>query len=190
MSTYVQARNRTRQRILQAVLVCLLRDGYARLSVTTIAAEADVGRGTFYAYFSNTDAAILAISQQYFQELHTAVHEMMRHYESPEKEIRAWGMTFEMAEQLKPLFSVLNDPAASDLAHQFQQVMIEGFRDSLASGTFLYPQWMNLPLDVMATFTAGAILTTMQRWLTGELKYSAKEMARMVYRMLYHPAPD
>lgn len=190
MSIYEQARSRTRQRIVQAVLTCLLRDGYAHLTVTAIAAEADIGRGTFYAYFPNTDAALLAISGQYFLDLQADVHEMMRRYPSPEKEIRAWRAAFEMAEHLRPLFQTLNHPTASDLAQQFQQVMIEGFRDSLASDAFLYPQWMNLPLDVMATFTAGAVLSTMRRWLAGELAYSAEEMAQMVYKMLYHPAPD
>lgn len=64
--------------------------------------------------------------------------------------------------------------------------MIEGFRRSLETNLFLYPQWMNLPTDVMATVTAGAMMAVICKWLNGDLAYPAEEVAQMVYQLLYH----
>lgn len=187
MSIYHQARARTETRLINAAITCLLRDGYARLTVTAIAAEADVGRGTFYAYFTDVDDVLLAISRRYFFQLQQEIHTMMLHYASPEKEQRAWQAAFDQAVQLQPLMLALTHPQAVTLAQRFQVVMIDGFRESLATDSFLYPRWMNLPLDIMATFTAGAVMAVMRQWIAGELPYSAAEMGAMVYQLLYHP---
>ena len=189
MSTYARARQRTENRLLDATLTCLLRDGYQRLTVTAIAEAADVGRGTFYQYFHNADDALLTVAGRYFTHMQAEAHAMMAQYESPEKEIRAWQMAYEHAHALKPLFVMLADPDASGLARRFQQVMIAGFEQSLSMDAFQYPTWMALPLDVMATFSAGAVFALMQRWLAGELDYSASEMAAMTYKLLYHQPP-
>ena len=189
MSTYEHARRRTENWLLEAALTCLLRDGYERLTVTSIAAEANVGRGTFYAYFADVDAVLLTLSMRGFWHLQTDIHSLMAQHESPEKEIRAWQAAFERAAELKDVLLVLNHPKAVHLAQRFQDVMIEGFKQSLATNTFLYPRWMDLPVEVMATFSAGAVLAVLRKWLAGELAYSPEEMAHMVYRMLYHSAP-
>lgn len=183
---YEKARERTRSYIVDATLVCLLRTGYDKLTVTAIADEADIGRGTFYHYFNDVDDALLAICTDYFLSMQDDIHIMMRDYASPEREIRAWETAFEQAEQLKPLMGALNSSSATQLAEGFRDVMIQGFEASLRTNSFLYPQWMNLPYDVMATFTAGAIISVMQKWFAGDLDYSARELAQMVHKMLYH----
>lgn len=190
MSQYERARKRTENRLIDAAVTCLLRQGYDHLTVKAIADEADVGRGTFYAYFENVDAALLAISRRYFETMQADIHAMMTQYESPEKEIRAWQAAFESATQLQPLIAIMSNPNASHLTESFQDTMIAGFQQSLATDAFMYPSWMNLPLDVMATFSAGAVFAVMRRWLAGELDYSAETMGRMVFKLLYHRPPD
>ncbi|MEL6407190.1 MAG: TetR/AcrR family transcriptional regulator [Chloroflexota bacterium] len=183
---YEHARERTRRYIIEATIGCLVRDGYNKLSVTKIANEADIGRGTFYRYFANPDEALLAICTQYFLSMQDEMHLFMQDYNSPEREILAWEKGFEQAEQLRPLIDALNHPNATHLATRFRDVMIQGFEASLRTNSFLYPQKMSLPYDVMATFTAGAVITVMQKWFAGDLDYSAHELAHMVHKMLYH----
>lgn len=187
---YTRARLRTEDRLMNAAMTCLIRDGFRRLTVTGITAEADVGRGTFYAYFANIEDLLLAISRRYFVDLQAEIHAMMTAYESPQKELMAWKTVFARAESLKPLNAIMNDPNAGRLTLRFQAIMIEGFRESLATNAFLYPRWMNLPSDVMAAFSAGAVLTVMRQWLAGSLAYSADQMGEMVFQMLYHGTVD
>lgn len=186
MSRYQHARQRTEHRLIQAAITCLFRDGYENLSITAIAQEADVGRGTFYAYFADADAVLLAICKHYFFNLQAEIHTMMEAYDSPEKEQRAWLAAFQGMTQLKAIVQMLNHASASQLVEQFQDVMIQGFKQSLETNAFLYPQWMNLPTDVMATFTAGAVMAVVRKWLNGDLPYPAEDMAGMVYQLLYH----
>ncbi|MBZ0277159.1 MAG: TetR/AcrR family transcriptional regulator [Anaerolineae bacterium] len=186
MSTYQRPRQRTQTRLIEATITCLLRDGFDRLTVTAIAAEADVGRGTFYSYFEDVEDVLLTISRRHFLALQADVHAMMVQYESPEKEMWAWQMIFERTAQFKLIFEVLNHPRAIWLSERFQDVMIEGFKQSLETDSFLYPRWMDVPLEVIAIFKAGAVLTLIRKWMAGGLPYSAEEMGRMVYQMLYH----
>lgn len=190
MSIYQRPRQRTETRLIEATIICLLRDGFDRLTVTAIAAEADVGRGTFYSYFEDVEDVLLAISRRHFFALQAEIHAMMTQYESPEKEIRAWQAVFEHIARFRPIFQALNHPKAIWLNERFQDVMIEGFKQSLASDTFLYPRWMNLPQDVMAIFNAGAVLTLLRKWMAGHLPYNAEQMGRMVYQLLYHRPPE
>lgn len=188
---YERARKRTENRILEATIAILVRDGYEKMTVTAIAERADVGRGTFYHYFAGVDDALLTIGRRAFEQVEVETHALMGQLESPEREQRAWETAFETVVDLKPLLLALTHPQAADLQRRFQQVMIDGYTVSLASGAFRYPHWMQLPHDVMATFAAGAILALMQRWVAGELPYSSREMGQMVYRLLYHaPATD
>jgi len=187
LSMYTRRRELTRQHLLKTTIHLLVQDGYDRLTVTALAHHADVGRGTFYRYFADVDAAVLAIAGVYHAELDAYVKQIMAQYESPEKEQRAWVAAFACAEQLAPLFAAVNSVRGRHLYERFQATLIQGFTESLAGGDFLYPQWMDLPLDVMATFTAGAVFAVMQRWFAGDLAYDAATMGQMVYKMLYHP---
>ena len=53
----------TRQRLLDATLELLRRDGVLELKVVDITRDAGAAPATFYQYFSDLDAAILALSE-------------------------------------------------------------------------------------------------------------------------------
>jgi AcrR family transcriptional regulator len=186
MIIYERKRESTKQRILNAAINLLAEVGYDNLSITAIADAADVGRGTVYRYFGDLDGVVLHIFLLYEEQLRAQVYTYMAQTESPSKEYMAWQIAFEQAHFIKPLFQNMHSPDAQMLLRQFETVMIGYFQNSLEQGGFRYPGWMQLPVDVMATFTAGAVLTVMRRWFAGELDYSAQELGEMVYRLLYH----
>lgn len=61
------------RRIELAGLGTFLRDGYAAASVETIAASADVARGTFYLYFKNKETLFASLVSQVFGPLDTTI---------------------------------------------------------------------------------------------------------------------
>jgi AcrR family transcriptional regulator len=183
---YERKRDSTRRRILEAAIDLLATVGYDHLTMTAVADAADVGRGTVYRYFGDLDELVLHIFLLYEEQLRGAVYAYMAQEESPRKEYMAWQIAFEQAQMLKPLFQNMHSRDAQLLIRQFENVMTGYFQKSLEQGGFRYPAWMNLPYDVMATFTAGAVMSVMRRWFAGELDYSAQELGAMVYRLLYH----
>ena len=59
INTYEHARNRTRNRIVNATVDLIREIGYDKLNISRIADRADIGRGTFYRYFESVDAVLL-----------------------------------------------------------------------------------------------------------------------------------
>ena len=186
---YTRKRTDTHNRILNAAIELLAEIGYDNLTITRIAETADVGRGTVYQYFGDKEGLVLQIFQRYYEQIEDEANLRMLEYESPLREIIAWQTTFEHLARIKPIFRQINSPGAQILWQRFENYAQQHFRVSLERGLFLYPQWMNLPADVMATFTSGAVLSVMRRWLSEELSYDPPELARMVHQLLYH-APD
>jgi len=65
----------TRARILEAGKRLFMRDGYHGTSSKKIAAEAGVAIGSFYSYFDDKKALLLALFDQHMQRVHDLVAE-------------------------------------------------------------------------------------------------------------------
>jgi AcrR family transcriptional regulator len=188
MNTYERARNRTQNSILEATLDLITEIGYEQVSITRIAERADIGRGTFYRYFESVDAVLLHIMGQINQTIYEEVAHILNSYESPEREQRAWIAAFIRLEQLLPLFRTFHGKESIALWENIAIQNLAGFTQSLMQNNILYSQWMDLPIDVMAHFTSGAILSLLRAWFAGDLRYSGQAMGQMVFKLLYHPA--
>lgn len=186
---YERRRTSTKLQIADATIVELLANGYEHLTITGIAERADIGRGTFYRYFESIEAVILFIFETHSQRLDETIVELMLQYESPEREQRTWRATFHYLEGLKPLFQKVEGRGSELVWQQFEVYIMERFKKSLESGLIMYTDWMQLPMDVMAYFTGGAVLAVMRQWLSGKLHYDNDMMGDMVYQMLYHEPP-
>lgn len=183
---YERRRTSTRLEIADATIAELLELGYQHLTVTAIAERADIGRGTFYRYFESIEAVIVFIFETHSRRLDEAMHDLMLQYESPEREQETWRATFHYLEDLKPLFQRVDGQGSEIIWQQFENYIMERFRQSLESGLIMYSGWMQLPTDVMAYFTGGAVLSVMRHWFSGALNYDSDTMGNMVYQMLYH----
>lgn len=187
---YKRRRTSTKLQIADATIAELLNVGYEKLTITGIAKRADIGRGTFYRYFKSIESAILFIFEAHSQRLDEAMYELMLQYESPEREQQVWRATFHYLEDLKPLFQRVEGKGSEIIWQQFENHIMQRFRASLESGLVMYSNWMQLPVDVMAHFTGGAVLSVVRHWFSGELDYDSETMGDMVYQMLYHQAPN
>jgi AcrR family transcriptional regulator len=186
MTTYERRRASTRERIVQATIESLIEYGYSRTRISEIAERADIGRGTFYRYFDDVDAVLLYVFAREYEHVQAEVDALMLHYESPERERRAWHLAFVYFARVYAIFSKLRGEDSQALWQKFEQYTSERFILSLQKGNFIYAEWMGLPVDVMAYFTAGAVMALVRRWVSGELNYDSETMAEMVYKLLYH----
>jgi len=156
------------------------------LTISAIAECADIGRGTFYRYFEDVDAVLLYLFAEQYEQVQADVDALMLQYESPERERQAWKRSFGYFAKLYVVFSKLKGEDSNALWEKFEKHTMTQFAVSLQKGNFSYTEWMGLPVDVMATFAAGAVVATLRRWLSGELDYDSDTMAEMIYKLLYH----
>ncbi len=64
-----EAKERTRQRLLEAARDIILAGGETRVSASNVAKHAGVAGATFYEHFANRDDLMVALSEQLFDEL-------------------------------------------------------------------------------------------------------------------------
>ena len=184
--TYARPRKRTHLAIMEATIELLHEPDRKKLTITAIADRADVGRGTFYRYFDDVDAVLFAIFTHYFDLLDAEIQAVMARHESPDKERYAWRAVFSNTKRLFPTLQRIRQVQSDSLQVQLADTMTKRFRQSLEKGNFAYPQWMDLPIDVMTYFSAGAVNNIIQHWLNGELDYDSDTLGDMVWRLLYH----
>lgn len=182
---YERARKHTQAMIVDATIDLLIEEGYDKLNISRIANTAEIGRGTFYRYFESVDAVFLHVFAKISQSMYEDIGQILQKYESPEREKRAWVFAFSHMERYLPLFRKL-DSSSLALWEGIATQNLTGFANSLRNNDVLYAEWMDLPLDVMAHFTSGAIMALMRAWFSGDLQYSGEEMGAMVFKLLYH----
>lgn len=84
-----QAKQRTRQRLLDAARKLILAGDETRITASTVAKRARVAGATFYEHFANRDALLHALSEQLFDELRGQLAMQRREaLESPNDEER------------------------------------------------------------------------------------------------------
>lgn len=183
--TYERARKYTQNKIVDATIDLLIEEGYDKLNISRVADYADIGRGTFYRYFESVDAVLLHVFSEISRGMYEEIGQILQKYESPEREKQAWIFAFVHLERYMPLFREL-DKSSLALWEGIATQNLTGFANSLRNNDVLYTEWMDLPLDVMAHFTSGAIMSLMRAWFSGDLAYSGEEMGIMVFKLLYH----
>lgn len=84
-----EAKERTRQRLLEAARQIILAGGETNLSVSNVARRAGVAGATFYEHFANRDDLMRALSEELFDELRSELA-VQRHeaLEAPNDEER------------------------------------------------------------------------------------------------------
>ncbi len=79
-----------REQIVQATIQCLARDGYARLTMKTLAQEAGVSQGILHYYFADKAAILTAVLESVTADLnHRLEQAQQAHLETPKERLQA-----------------------------------------------------------------------------------------------------
>ena len=75
---------RTRRRLLDAALIMFCENGVDATTIEEITEKADLGKGTFYRYFKNKEAAMVALVEQAMKNLVANMHPPSKPHENLE----------------------------------------------------------------------------------------------------------
>lgn len=79
-----------REQIVQATIQCLARDGYARLTMKTLAQEAGVSQGILHYYFADKAAILVAVLESVTADLNQRLEQAQQaHLPAAEKRLQA-----------------------------------------------------------------------------------------------------
>lgn len=161
---------RTRHELLAAAVRVLARKGFHDTKIADIAAEADVGVGTFYLHFDTKDALFDALVDDTIHRLKAAVDEAQRTSPDAVTRMRRSNEAFcRFASENREVFRIAFGHAAAyhDVIQRAQDLFAadieENIRAGVASGAFA-----PVPTDVAAQAMVGMATQVLSWWTTHE----------------------
>ncbi len=188
LSRHQRHRQRTRQQLQTALLALILEKGFDSVSIQEITDRADLARATFYLHARDKDELLWSVIEDL---IHATEQEVLLSYsgEMPaQAEYYGYRNIFEHIERNQDVYRViLGGKGSAEMTERVRQYMVgETLLD--IERYHLYAD-LGQPPEITARIVVGAILSLATLWLDAQNKYSATQIAGMLYEALHHKKP-
>jgi AcrR family transcriptional regulator len=173
---------RTRRLLRDALLDLILEKGYDQVTVQDIADRANLGRATFYLHFVDKEDLLMRSLREIFDDLKARFDVPPAQAMPLDMPLRA--VPFQHAGEYRDVYRVIL------LSEQGTAAVLNGIRDYLAEsiqerieaaqGT---SGEARMPVEVVAHYLAGGLLSMISWWLRQETPYSAEMMADLFQQL-------
>lgn len=174
---------RTQEELQQALIELMGEKSYEAITVQDIVDRANLGRTTFYLHYNSKDELFMSCHEAIVSRLHIGLfHPRSRAEllspEGPEEMTSAYQHLAEDRALLYPIFQgkesewilrQVRDRSAREIENNLREVF--GNRPS------------RVPLDLLATYLAGAQIALMQWWLEKRRTHSPQELPQTLHRL-------
>ncbi len=145
-----------RQRLIDATIACLARDGYAGTTISTIIAEADVSRGAPIHHFPTKASLIEASAKYLIQRLYILLGKAIRSLQTSDDRLQdmilaSWRQLFNRMEHDAMMELMLASRRDDELATVMRQLWIAG-RDVLDKASLHYFEPLGEEIDISHLF--------------------------------------
>jgi len=176
---------RTRDLLQKALLDLIGERGYDAITIQDIVDRANVARTTFYVHYSSKDdllischEAIVSQFQSGLLYLHPLSREDLLSPEAPPGLTAIYRHLEEVRGQLYPMFQGKDGPLILRRIRDLSAQAIEAnLRAAFAEAD------STLPLDVLATYLAGAQLALVHWWLEKRQPHTPENIAQTFHRL-------
>ena len=187
LNRYQRRKEKTHRELLAAAKKVLAKKGYHNTKITDIAAEADIGVGTFYLYYSTKDALFFELVAETARLLKEEIDQARAQVEDLVEKVRAANHTFfRFAQDNRELFKIVfgHGNTFNDLLRQVYATFIA---DAAANVTEGIRQQVFRPFhpDVVANALIGMSAQVVSWWIEQE-GLSAAEMAEAMTAFSLH----
>lgn len=176
---------RTRRLLRDALIALILEKGYDSVTVQDITDRANLGRATFYLHYANgKDQLLMSSLREMFDDLKARIT-------SPSNDLAVGDMAmrvvpFQHAFENRDLYRV------TLLSQHGTAAIVNGIREYLAGimreriDLMVTDRQPLVPLDILANYLAGAMISLISWWLKQDSDYTAEQMADL-FRQLSLP---
>jgi AcrR family transcriptional regulator len=188
MNRAERRRQHTRDQLKQAAMEAIFEHGYANLTIRMITERADLGYGTFYLYFAEKDDIVWDIMLDMAQAEAARITEQLADVPFPRREYLSWIELFRFADaNRKNFLSMLGTNGSNVLVQRYQNWLAQIHEANLRAG--LYTAGIDVPVDFLAQFVAGALMRLMVWWLETPNNYTPEDMADMLHMTFLRQLP-
>jgi AcrR family transcriptional regulator len=174
---------RTRQALRNALLELIKEKGYDSISVEEITQRANLGRATFYLHYKERARTISDIPfSAWLPALENPDHA------SENKPAPPLLMAFQHVTNHADLYRILlknenSDRTLERIRKIISQAITEFMQKKLEDDPI--PILFEVPIDLLAAYFSGALLSCVDWWFEQELSYTPEEMTRMFQRLFF-----
>lgn len=168
----------------------VLEKGYEGVTIQDITDRADLGRGTFYIHFKDKEEAVWSAIEDGLHATEADAHRQFPGGIPPQPEYYAYRNIFRHAEQNKDLYKVMLGGQGSGVmtARVQNHLAAEMQRDLALLPVPVFLEF-HVPVDILAQVITGAVIQLVRWWLETPNRYSAEDMAGLLYTSLHHKSP-
>lgn len=188
---------RTRQALRIALLELIKEKGYDTISVEEITRQANLGRATFYLHYKDKEDLLVDEFNEIVNERARVISEIpfsawLPDLENPteteSKPALPLLMAFQHVANHADLYHVLLKNEKSDrILERIRKIIaqsITGFMQAKVNNDPI-PILFEVPIDLLAAYFSGALLSSVDWWFEQNLSHSPEEMARMFQRLFF-----
>jgi len=173
---------RTRRALHQALMALVLEKRYDKITVQDIIDRADVGRSTFYAHFLDKDDLLVQGLAMFSDDLNAHIASSEHDGEEAEHVLHSL-IFFRHADTHHNLYKAMQRGGGADVimdaGRRHLTEDIQGHLDALfPDGTPV-----EIPLPVITSFVAGAMLSVLMWWLDAGRPYPPEEINAMFQQL-------
>lgn len=171
---------RTRRLFRTALLKLLQENEYSSISIENLADQADLGRTTFYLHYKDKDALLDECLESVVWEFTEKLHSFPTNYWKS-NDPRILQMLFEFVSKNETFIKImLHDPSGLIFFQRLQNITVDFLTQIMKDERFSFNTQLVIPLEILCSFTAGAILATIEWWVANDRPYSNAQMVEFV----------
>lgn len=178
MSEYKRSAE-TRQKIIDATIKLIRKNGYASLNIKSIGDELGMPRSLIYYYYSNKEDILLALYRIRFSDVHNAVVKATKNEENPMIRLLLGYLMFSKFLLHDPLFTefILNYPTFATLGGDALNKTIDEFYDDSREAFRYYGLPLNGDLLKEHVITIDALARALNQGIyNGSFYFTEEEM--------------
>lgn len=183
---FQRRKQRTRSQLQRAAVELILERGYDPVTIQDITDRADLGRGTFYLYFSDKEDIVWQTLLNSFNVVDKEMNALYPRF-SPLTESIGYRTAFELADKDRDLYRIMLGSKGSAVLttriHGYFAAEIE--REIRQRGAFAD---LDLPPEVAAQYITGALVRLIVWWIETPNDYTPEQMADMFFRAIHRTA--
>ena len=189
---------RTRKALRTALLELIKEKGYDSISVEEITRRADLGRATFYLHYKDKEDLLVDEFSELANERARALSEIpfsdwLPDLENPDpiveyKPTSPLLMVFQHVANHADIYCILLQNEKSDrILERIRKIIAQSISEFMQTKlrNDPIPILFEVPIDLLAAYFSGALLSCVDWWLEQGESYSPEEMTRMFQRLFF-----
>jgi AcrR family transcriptional regulator len=188
--------NRTRRQLRQALMTLVLVKGLDAVTIEDITNEADVGRTTFYLHYKDKEDLLFECINTTIEDLVTQVSDIPilewqlsgnEHQEEISARNPILNIFQHVAENANLYRIIIRGGSTSQTQNRVRDIIADAVSTFLCGRVEDEHLIMNpiIPLEVFASYFAGALMGIITWWLDIDMVYTPLEMTRMFQKLFF-----